>query len=132
MKTFFSRHGSNLDIDEKTYRALWDNNLAGIHFPTDKSGWSEEFDSEEIDPNQYEGSAKKALNAMHKLANNGGYICAVYEPFDQIKVAKVSPNSKISIFEGRWGNKNNCEGRIAKLKVEPTPKSRYVVLYPYI
>lgn len=117
MKTFFSRHGSHLDIDDDTYQALWDNDLAGIHYPTDKSGWSEESDSEEIDPNQYDGSAKKSLNTMHKLAKEGGYICAVYEPFDQIKVAKVSPNSKISIFEGRWGKKNNVQGRTAKLKV---------------
>ena len=116
MKTFFCRHSSELDIDNYTYNFLWKNNYVAIHYPTSKHGWREEGDCNSIDPNDYTGSAKKALNALHKLSKEGGYIFSVYENQDDYKIGFVEPKTEIEIIKGKWGDKNGVSGRTAILK----------------
>jgi hypothetical protein len=116
MKTFFCRHSSALDIDSETHQFLWDNNYMAIHYPTSKKGWDDQQDSQSLDPKDYSGSALKGMNALHKLASDGGFVFCVYESQNQYKIGKVLPNTPIEILTGKWGNKNGLEGRIASLK----------------
>jgi hypothetical protein len=69
-----------------------------------------------MDPQDYEGTAKSALKAMHELAENGGYVCAVYDPFQGCKIGFVEPDSAVDLFRGTWGNKNDRSGQEAVLK----------------
>ena len=115
MQTYFARHGSKLDIDQGTYRQLWEEDLIAIHYPWTKDG-SCESDSESLNPQDYEGTAKSALRALRELAENGGYVCAVYDPFPGCKIGFVEPGSTVELFRGTWGNKNNRRGQEAVLK----------------
>ena len=123
MKTFFCRHSSALDIDNETFNYLWDNDLMAIHYPISKHGWKEKGDSESTDPNEYAGSAKKALNALHKISRDGGYVFSVYENRDEYKIGFVEPDTDIKLIQGKWGNKNGIKGRIAILKALRFSKS---------
>lgn len=114
MKTFFSRHSSTLDIDEATYNYLWDNEYMAIHYPNSNEKSIDDCTS--INPNDYSGSAKKSLNALHKISKDGGYIFAVYENKDYYKIGYVEPETKIELIKGKWGRKNGLNGRIAILK----------------
>jgi hypothetical protein len=116
MKTFFIRHSSALDIDHETFNHLWDNHLIAVHYPISKYGWNEKDDCDSIDPNDYTGSAKKALNALHKLSEQGGYIFSVYEHQNLYKIGRVEPGTPIELIKGNWGNKNKLQGRKAMLK----------------
>lgn len=116
MQTFFCRHSSKLDIDNHTFNRLWENDIMAIHYPEAKHGWDQENDCESINPNDYTGSAKKALNALHKISKNGGYVFSVYENQDNYKIGYVEPGTEIEIIKGKWGNKNGLDGRVAILK----------------
>lgn len=114
--TYFARHGSQLAIDKETYEALWTENRVGIHFPKDKRGWPADQDSRSIEPNDYPSTAaKRALNALIELSRDGGYVCAVYDPYPGCKLGFVEPNSTIDLLEGRW-SKDTEPDRIAILK----------------
>lgn len=115
MQTYFARHGSKLDIDEDTYQRLWEDDIIAIHYPWTKND-SHESDSESIDPQDYEGTAKSAIKALHEMAENGGYVCAVYDPFPGCKVGFVEPGSSVELFRGTWGDKNDRRGQEAVLK----------------
>ena len=115
MQTYFARHGSKLDIDQSTYRRLWENDIIAIHYPWTKDS-SHESDSESTDPQDYERTAKSALKAMHELAENGGYICAVYDPYLGCKIGFVEPDSEVELLRGTWGSKNDRSGQEAVLK----------------
>lgn len=116
MKTYFCRHSSQLDIDKETYDFLWDNDLIAVHYPSSKHGWKEEGDCESTDPADYEGAAKKAMNALHKLSKHGGYVFSVYENQDDYKIGIIEPGTDIVIIRGKWGNKNGFSDRVALLK----------------
>ena len=78
MKTYFIRHTEKLDINEKTFGRLLNDNLIGIHFPYLVSE-NEKFDTTSLNPNDYEKTSwKKAINSFVTLAKEGGYVCAEY------------------------------------------------------
>tara|TARA_R110002050_G_scaffold274062_2_gene418309 strand:- start:1287 stop:2075 length:789 start_codon:yes stop_codon:yes gene_type:complete len=94
-----------------------------IHYPTSKHGWNEDSDCDSFDPNDYSGSAKKALNALHKISRYGGYVFSAYESHDDYKIGYVEPQTEIEIIKGKWGNKNGAIGRTAILKTIRFKKS---------
>lgn len=53
---------------------------------------------------------------MRELAENGGCVCAVYDPFPGCKIGFVEPESEIKLFRGKWGHKNERYGQEAILK----------------
>ncbi|MDE0470907.1 MAG: hypothetical protein OXH57_03110 [Ekhidna sp.] len=122
MKTFFCRHSSELDIDKETHNHLWENDFIAVHYPKSKNG-NEESDCDSIDPNDYAGPAKKAMNALHKISKDGGYVFSVYENQDNYKIGFVEPNTEIEIVKGKWGYKNDVQGRTALLKAIKFKKS---------
>lgn len=124
MKTFFCRHSSKLDIDDETFNNLWENDYMAIHYPTSKHERNETSDCESTNPNDYSGSAKKAINALNKISRHGGYVFSVYENQNDYKIGLVEPNSEIELIEGKWGNKHGVKGRTAILKAIKFKKSK--------
>jgi hypothetical protein len=116
MLTYFSRHTATLDIDDDTRRALWESQKIAIHYPKLKTGQLGDQDLDSLDPNDYEKSGRKAMNALRSLAQSGGYVCAQYFGFELSLVGQVKPNSPIELMNGKWGNRNGVAGRVAVLK----------------
>lgn len=115
-KTYFIRHSSALDVDSKTLEALWTEDKIAIHYPHDNSGNFDNGDSGSLIPSDYTGHARSALQRLHDLARNGGYVFATYRGKPGGKVGYVSPNSSVKPFRGSWGGKNGLQGREARLK----------------
>jgi len=130
MDTYFARHTSELDIDQNTRNILWENDLIAIHFPQQK-GVLQGSDNRSLDPNDYDFSGRKAINALNRLADQGGYVCAQYHGFDDIKVGRVKEHSSIILLEGKWGNANKLEGRMAVLKTLKLSNVRHIKPYEY-
>lgn len=117
MQTYFARHGSDLAIDEETYKQLWKQDLIGIHYPGGNDDHLGSEDSRSLDPDEYGSrAAKGALRALLELSANGGYVCAVYDPFEEIKLGYVEPGQQISFLEGKW-RPDVEKDRIAVMKV---------------
>lgn len=114
--TYFARHTQALDIDDSTRKELWVNQRIAIHFPHTKDNGQSDRDSESLDPNDYEGSARKAIRALRSLSENGGYVCAQYYGYEESLVGVVRANSPIELLRGKWGNLYGLAGRIAVLK----------------
>ena len=125
MKTYFSRHSSDLDIDRNTFDQLWKDDYIAIHYPHDKHDSFKSGDATSLNPGDYEKTAKSSLRALVELAKNGGYVFAVYNHHHGGKIGFVSPNSKIELLNGKWGSRNGLEGRDAVLKAIKleTPKN---------
>lgn len=134
MKTYFIRHTEQLDIDEATFDKIVKDDLIAIHFPFDKSG-DEKIDSESIDPDDYiKKNHKEAMKTLTQLSEKGGYVCAEYRTVDGAIVGKINPETKIKLLEGKWGNRNQQQGRKAILKtlhlekVKAIPPSEYLII----
>jgi hypothetical protein len=96
---------------------LFSEKRIAIHFPETKNnpdGGGNDSDS--LNPNDYNTSGKKALNALWELAKNGGYVCSQYYPHNEYVIGKILPNSKIEIIKGIWGNRCGRSGKEAILK----------------
>lgn len=116
MLTYFARHSSYLDIDDETFSRLWDEDYISIHYPHNINIPFDNGDSCSLNPDDYEGSGRSSLVALRELAEFGGYVFAVYRPFEGGKIGYVRPNSEIELLKGRWGNQNGLDGREAVLK----------------
>lgn len=116
MKTYFIRHSSKLDIDEATIESLWLDDRIAIHYPHDNARSFHNGDSKSLNPSDYSGHAKGAIQRLITLASKGGYVFATYRGKPGGKVGYVEPGSKISLVHGKWGNKNGHVGREAILK----------------
>jgi hypothetical protein len=113
MNTYFIRHSSALDISEATRKQLWDERLIAIHYPEDRNGeWIEAADNESLDPADYRRHAKQYMTALHRLATDGGYVCAQYFGYTDLLIGTIPPNSKLMLLRGEWGSRQ----RIAALK----------------
>ena len=122
MNTYFIRHTTKLDIDDETRRQLWSECKVAIHFPITKSG-SRTKDSTSLNPDDYEPSPKRAVQALVNLAKSGGYVCAQHHPHSECMLGFVKPHSKIKLFRGTWGTR---PGRTAVLKTLQLTKVRLV------
>ena len=134
MKTYFIRHTEQLDIDEATFDKIVKNNLIAIHFPFEKSR-DEKIDSKSIDPDDYLlKNHKEAIKTLTQLSEKGGYVCAEYRTVDGAIVGKIDPETGIQLLEGKWGNRNQQQGRKAILKtlslkkVKRIPPSEYLII----
>lgn len=116
MLTYFARHSSELDIDHDTFSMLWKDDYISIHYPHSINSDFDDGDCQSLNPDDYEGSAKSSLTALRELAEFGGYVFAVYRNFDGGKIGFVSPDSKIELLKGKWGELNGLDGREAILK----------------
>jgi hypothetical protein len=105
VETYFVRHTDTLGIEEPMLRSLWKARKIAIHYPEGKHGRPDEHDLESLDPDAYSGSARKAVNALTRLAEEGGYVCAEYYPFDEVLVGLVRPAAQIELVRGRWGDR---------------------------
>lgn len=114
--TYFIRHSSALDVDASTLDALWAEDRIAIHYPHNAISAFEDGDSRSLNPADYAGHAKSALQRLHELARNGGYVFATYRGKPGGKVGYVTPGSSVELFWGTWGSKNNYKDRDAILK----------------
>lgn len=117
MQTYFIRHTVKLDIDDATRRALWEQRRIATHFPDAAVGkeWPAR-DSTSLDPNDYPRNGRLALGRLLALAASGGYVYAEYFPRREALIGIVEPNSKIELWKGVWGTRNNRAGQVAVLK----------------
>lgn len=113
MTTYFIRHTSKISIDDDTRDYLWRKRKIAIHFPWTKRGHKPK-DSTSLNPDDYKGSDRRAIRAMVRLANSGGYVCAQHHPHSECMLGFVKPWSKIQLFRGKWNAKK--PGRTAVLK----------------
>jgi hypothetical protein len=116
MITYFARHNRKLDIDEATRARIWKARLIAIHFPRDKRGKLQPEDNSSIDPQDYDGSGRRALSVLAELAQDGGYVCAEHYGHEEVQIGFVQPDSKIKLHSGKWGKIHGFEGRAAILK----------------
>lgn len=125
MNTYFIRHNTGMDIDDDTRRRLWEERRIAIHFPWGRTGKNTK-DISSIDPDDYVGSAKRCVRALVDLARAGGYVCAQHHPYTQCMLGFVRPHSKVELFKGKWGDRNDRQGRTAVLKTLRLSKVRLV------
>lgn len=116
MNTYFIRHTATMDVDDQTRARLWEERRIAIHFSDDKDGQLGTSDSTSVDPNDYKGSAHINLTKLAELASQGGYVCSQHHPYNEWMLGFVNPASPIELFQGAWGDVNECGGRIAILK----------------
>lgn len=129
MKTYFIRHSEKLDISEKTLSDLIEKNLIAIHYPF-RTINKETDDCTSINPSDYEEQkARSALRTLHKLSEEGGYVCAEYRNKEGAVVGIVTPNTPIELFEGKWGTQKD---KIAILKTLHLATSRHLDAEEYL
>jgi hypothetical protein len=133
MDTYYIRHTAQLDIDGPTRRSLWDERRIAIHFPQYKSGQNPHGeipkgkpDNASLDLDDYPSRGRRALHALSDLAKNGGYVCAEYHGHKECLLGYVSPDSNIELTRGKWGSRNECDGRQAILKTLRLKKVKLV------
>jgi hypothetical protein len=101
LETYFVRHPQRkISLDAKTREKMWRERRVFIHFEWDKFG--RRADSRSKNPNDYKGSAKRAVSALCRLASEGGYVCGHYDEHEKWMMGKVLPKSRIELREGRW------------------------------
>ncbi|MDQ2799069.1 MAG: hypothetical protein M3Y13_05435 [Armatimonadota bacterium] len=119
MNTYFSRHTHDLDIDSATRTTLWNKQLVAIHYPEDVMGKVGERDNTSLEPEAYPNHRARALRALLRLAEEGGYVCAQYGEHEECVIGKVMPGTEIKLLYGKWGNLWGNDGREAILKYVP-------------
>ena len=102
LETYFVRHPQKkISLDVKTRKRMWREKRVFIHFEWDKSG-NRRTDSRSKDPEDYEGSAKRAVSTLRRLAKEGGYVCGHFDEYEKWMMGKVLPNSRVELREGKW------------------------------
>lgn len=108
---------------------MWKERRVFIHFGWDKSG-NKRADSRSKNPDDYEGSAKKALSALCRLASEGGYVCGHFDEHEKWLMGKVFPKSRIQLREGKWLDKDDRPKRHNGISVIKTLRLHKVRLVP--
>ena len=116
METFFARHTHDIDIDAPTRARLWNEQWVAVHYPDYLGGGIGEQDNESLNPDDYPGRAMRAIRALQRLAENGGYVCAQYHDHDDYLIGKIAARTPIKLLRGTWGSIWGNEGRPAVLK----------------
>jgi hypothetical protein len=131
MESYFIRHTAGMDIDDDTRNYLWRERKIAIHFPWIKEDDNSK-DTSSLNPEDYKPSDKRAIRALLRLAETGGYVCAQHYPRTECMLGFVTPHTKIELFRGKWGDRNNMPGRIAVLKTLQFTKARLVKPLDYV
>lgn len=139
LETYFIRHPQKkISLDSKTRDRMWKERRVFIHFEWDKSG-NRRADSRSKNPDDYEGSAKKAVSALSRLALEGGYVCGHFDEHEEWMMGKVRPKSSIQLREGKWPKESEkpkkhdgiCVIKTLRLhKVRLVSPEDYAVLQP--
>lgn len=102
METYFIRHPRNeIALDDGTRERMWKEGRIFIHYGWDKFG-NKRADSRSKNPDDYEGSARKSLLAMCRLASEGGYVCGHFSEHEEWLMGFVPPKSHILLRKGKW------------------------------
>jgi hypothetical protein len=125
METYFIRHTVGMDVDDATRDYLWRERKIAIHFPWVKKADSSK-DTSSLNPEDYNRSDKRAVRALLRLAETGGYVCAQHYPHTECMLGFVKPDTKIELFRGKWGGKTQSTKRTAVLKTLQLTKVRLV------
>lgn len=106
---------------------MWRERRVFIHFEWDKSG-NRRADSRSKNPDNYEGSAKRAVSALCRLASEGGYVCGHFDEYEKWMMGKVLPKSRIELREGKWpeSDRPKHHNGICVLKTLRLRKVRFV------
>jgi hypothetical protein len=117
MKTYYARH-TKIALSDETLKSLRESNRIAVHYPKARNHPLSEWpDSESVNPNDYEGSAKRTLRALVRLASEGGYVVASYRDTDKLVVGKVPAGSRIAIEKDKWSaDSKEYPGRDAVIK----------------
>lgn len=104
-ETYFIRHTWDCSVDEKTRERMWKSRRIFIHFPWDTQRKRLNYDkrrtnSTSTNPGDYNGSDKRAINALRNLADNGGYVAAHFAEHEQWMLG-FAPPQKIKLVRGR-------------------------------
>jgi len=127
MLTFFARHTESLDVDDPTRAKLWDEQRIAIHYPHFNNEHPGKEDVTSLISSDYQDvGSRRAINAIVELKTAGGYVCAQYCGMPNLLLGYVPPDSKVELIKGKWGTRNEFEGRTAILKSLPLTKVRIV------
>jgi len=102
MKTYFSRHTDELDVDTPTRQRLWDERIAAIHFPDYVDGFRFP-DNESLDPEDYPPLAARYVKILREISADGGYVLAEHSGHTEYLAGRVDPGTTIEFIRGRWG-----------------------------
>ena len=103
-ETYFIRHTWECSVDEKTRERMWNSHRVFIHFPWDSQRKQRGYnnrrtDSTSANPNDYDGSDKRAIKALRALADNGGYVAAHFSEHEEWMLG-FAPPQKIKLVRG--------------------------------
>lgn len=126
METYFIRHTERLDIDIATRQRLWDDRRIAVHFPHGADGELHGRDNQSLDRADYPSRGRRAMRALLRLAEDGGYVCAEHFQHGGCILGYVKPASKIELIHGTWGSRNGFDGRQAILKSLRLEKAKLV------
>lgn len=117
MKTYYARH-TGIALSDEILKSLRESNRIAVHYPEARNRPLPEWpDSESINPDDYDGSAKRTLRALTRLASEGGYIVASYRDTKKLVVGRVPPGSQIAIEKAKWrADSKKHPGRDAVIK----------------
>gem|GEM_PF-925643 len=134
MKTYFCRINAGCDITAETFFGLWRERRVAIHYPWTKGKVpdpkSKRPDTRSTNPNDFDGSAARAVRKMNEISKCGGYILVEQYALlpsggrqRRFMVGFIKPGSKIELFQGRWGTQ---PGRTAVLKTLRLHRARVI------
>jgi hypothetical protein len=119
LDTFYSRHTMVIGIDCPTRERIWAEKLVAVHCPHNQLGTLPlDEDNCSLNSNDHSPAGKRRLNALHKLAQRGGYVYAEYWITDtevHYVCGKVLPRSPIEFLSGTWGGRYGNGNRPTKL-----------------
>lgn len=137
MKTYFSRN-TKIAMEDAEINSLRERHLIAIHTPFEKKANENDkkkHDSESLDPDHYEGTAKGTLRRFHELAQDGGYVAAAYRGCRSLFVGKVAAGSSVQTYRSLWMAGSSHAGKIAIFRtlkmesvVEVPPDKQLLVL----
>lgn len=105
-----------MDVDDTTRQRLWNERRIAIHFPHDKDDELLKRDNSSLDLADYPSRGRRAMRALLRLAEDGGYVCAEYFCQSECILGFVKAASKIDVIHGKWGSIHGYQGREAVLK----------------
>lgn len=124
MDTYFIRHTDKMKIEPSTFKGLWTKQRVGIHYPFFKKRLKRR-DNTSLDPNDYVGGGRRAMRALRRLSEEGGYVCARYFDQNDILLGYVKPGTPIQLLKTHWsGEEFRKKGALAILKTIKLSKCR--------
>jgi hypothetical protein len=124
LHSYFVRHTDGMSIGDDAIDDLWDKNKIAIHYP-EHERFSEDLTS--LDPEQYHGEGRTAVEVLREMNEQGGYVWAQYRPTKRfpslrLKIGKIAPHS-FEVYVTKWNDRD----RIARLKTLQIVEARALI-----